>query len=299
MKKRALKLFLYWMVERHKIYIKKENGDPWPWTKDPILKEYKFTNPFRQNDAVTKELKLRLREVKGELGILRRIVIFRMFNWPPTYDLLASKGLVDTWNTGKAINVLRKYAAEGNKVFTGAYIITNSGSERPKIDLVCEAINEMIKWDNRILSNIKNLNTLEGAVEELSKYKMVGAFIAYELVTDLRHTSILKKAKDIYTWANPGPGCKRGIHRLLFETVRGDKPRGSMVDYQSVMQKLIPLANDAFTEVLVPSGTPGMRDMVFAKVEMRDIEHSLCEFDKYMRVKKGEGRPRGKYHAPK
>jgi hypothetical protein len=28
---------------------------------------------------------------------------------------------------------------------------------------------------------------------------------------------------------------------------------------------------------------------------MREIEHSLCEFDKYMRVKRGEGRPRSKY----
>jgi hypothetical protein len=30
-------------------------------------------------------------------------------------------------------------------------------------------------------------------------------------------------------------------------------------------------------------------------VEMRDIEHSLCEFDKYERVRLGEGRPRMKY----
>jgi len=28
---------------------------------------------------------------------------------------------------------------------------------------------------------------------------------------------------------------------------------------------------------------------------MRDIEHSLCEFDKYERVRNGEGVPRGKY----
>jgi hypothetical protein len=28
---------------------------------------------------------------------------------------------------------------------------------------------------------------------------------------------------------------------------------------------------------------------------MRDIEHSLCETDKYLRVKNGEGRPRAKY----
>ena len=33
----------------------------------------------------------------------------------------------------------------------------------------------------------------------------------------------------------------------------------------------------------------------FHKLEMRDIEHSLCEFDKYERVRNGEGKPRGRY----
>ena len=30
-------------------------------------------------------------------------------------------------------------------------------------------------------------------------------------------------------------------------------------------------------------------------LEMREIEHSLCEFDKYERTRLGEGRPRAKY----
>ena len=31
------------------------------------------------------------------------------------------------------------------------------------------------------------------------------------------------------------------------------------------------------------------------KLELRDVEHSLCEFDKYCRVKFGEGEPRSHY----
>ena len=30
-------------------------------------------------------------------------------------------------------------------------------------------------------------------------------------------------------------------------------------------------------------------------LEMRDIEHTLCEFDKYERVRNGEGKPRSIY----
>jgi len=32
---------------------------------------------------------------------------------------------------------------------------------------------------------------------------------------------------------------------------------------------------------------------------MREIEHSLCEFDKYERTRLGEGRPRAKYNYSK
>jgi hypothetical protein len=33
-------------------------------------------------------------------------------------------------------------------------------------------------------------------------------------------------------------------------------------------------------------------DNEFPAWEMRDVEHTLCEFDKYERVRLGEGRPR-------
>jgi len=35
------------------------------------------------------------------------------------------------------------------------------------------------------------------------------------------------------------------------------------------------------------------RDCGWPEWEMRDVEHTLCEFDKYERVRLGEGRPRG------
>ena len=45
--------FCYWINERHAIYQKRAKGQPAPWTDDPILRDYKFTNPFRENDRVT------------------------------------------------------------------------------------------------------------------------------------------------------------------------------------------------------------------------------------------------------
>ena len=40
--------FYDWINERHAIYLARVRGDSPPWTQDPILREYKFTNPFRE-----------------------------------------------------------------------------------------------------------------------------------------------------------------------------------------------------------------------------------------------------------
>jgi len=294
---RNLDTFLYWIKERHSIFLKKESGRVAPWTADPILQEYKFTNPFRQNDRVTRELASRLTGYVHEDAIFNAIIIFRMFNLDSTYGKLYASNLTNKWSTAKAKKILHKRKEQGHKVFTGAYIITNSGSTRSKIDLVCEAVGSILKDTDSIVKDIKESNSLEYACSVLERYLMVGKFISYELVTDLRHTHILHNAKDIYTWANPGPGCKRGIHRILFDTVRGDLPRGLVlnnvkvcVDYQEEMKKLLKIVQKKLGKL------KNFQKTVF---EMRDIEHSLCEFDKYMRVKNGEGRPRSKYPGGK
>jgi len=278
-----LKTFLYWMDERHKVHLKKEAVAKWPWTKDKILQEYKFTNPFRNHDRVTRELISRLSKRDSKVLLLRKIVIFRMFNWPNTYDVLNDIGLVeDDWDTATAVEELTLFKHSGNKVFTGAYMMTGSGSsgEGGKIKTACQAIEKILhrQYDLVLCSSVQQMT------EELSQFPMVGRFVGYEMATDMRHTKILNKAKDIYTWANPGPGAKRGVHRLLFNTPRGELPKGEKIDYQQAMQELMCTAQNKF-----------VKNSTMPTIEMRDIEHSLCEFDKYMRVKNGEGRPRSKY----
>jgi len=290
MKRKLLSLFVYWISERHNIFLKKENKEPWPWTADPIFQEYKFTNPFRQNDRVTRELLKVYGKGDCEELIFKKIIIFRMFNWPLTYDILNFRGLIYKWNTPKAITVLKDYKKKGNKVFTGAYIISNKGERKPKVDSICEAIAKIVKSRKKIIKELKHKNTLRDGVEILSRYSFVGQFIGYELVTDLRHTKILCNAKDIYTWANPGPGAKRGIHRILYGLERGTLPsevRSSNIDYQSEMLGLLSYINMNKKLLIIRKNNT---------FEMRDVEHSLCEFDKYCRVKFGEGRPRSKYH---
>jgi hypothetical protein len=102
--------------------------------------------------------------------------------------------------------------------------------------------------------------------------------MAYEVVTDLRHTRYLRAAPDIYDWANAGPGALRGLNRLL-----GRDLNAPVADRAVTLMRAIYAEQDTYRAAHVP------------RLEMRDIEHSLCELDKYLRVKQGQGKPRARY----
>ena len=74
--------FFYWINERHQIFLNRAMGEPRPWTDDPILDQFKFTNAFRQLDHGTQWL---INELVGagdtdDSRLLFNIVTFRMYN---------------------------------------------------------------------------------------------------------------------------------------------------------------------------------------------------------------------------
>jgi hypothetical protein len=291
--KNQIKAFWGWINERHRIYLNRKAGDKWPWTKDKILREFKFTNVYRQLDRVTQEWTKRYvtlldkgRNLEDE-DILFQCAQFRLFNWPETYDALFY-GL-RRWDMAKAIDLLTKRQEEGKQIFTGAYIIPNAGRTDPKIQVICEALEAMHKERRKLTRKIKKYASMERAVELLQAYPTIGGFIGYEIACDLRHTRVLSHARDVNSWANPGPGARRGIHRLL----TGDRHySGKKPDYIAAMRQLLVEARPAIASESALGKHVFLCDWPF---EMREIEHSLCEFDKYMRVKNGEGRPRSIY----
>lgn len=294
-KKDQLKLFWYWMNERHNIYVKRKAGEKFPWTKDKILREYKFTNVFRQLDRVTEEWTKRYIARLGsgkkltDGDLVFQCAMFRLFNWPETYDCL-HYNMELKWNAKKAIQLLtERQLNDHEQIFTGAYIIPNAGRSDPKIQVICEALQSLYEVRDKLAKQIRKARSMERAVELLSTVPTIGGFIGYEIACDLRHTRILADATDINSWANPGPGAKRGIHRLL--TGSAAKIRG--IGYVGAMRNLLMLATDNAN----PRVSTDIRSCEWP-FEMREIEHSLCEFDKYMRVKNGEGRPRSRYRPP-
>jgi len=280
-----IRKFFKWMNDRQEIYLKKKDNEPWPWTDDEILQTYKFTNVYRRQDAVTQVLLKELRKLtdKRPMNILFTIAVFRMFNWPATFDALTTAGIanIGEWDEDEAALALDNMQAEGKKLWTGAYMVTGSGSEgRPKHYLAIESLTRIFHDAPQLTEAIMAERTLQYATRRFTEYPMISDFVGYELACDLSYTKVLRRPKDKFTWANPGPGARRGINRIFF-----GGPQGARLKKEQYIEKMVQLLNLASMYL----------DIHMNKCELRDIEHSLCEFDKYERVRLGEGRPRSKY----
>ena len=281
------KPLMQWMVKRHEIWKKREAGDPPPWTEDEILRKYKFTNVFRDLDRVSIELinVLNNAEENGmsEDDMLFNIIAFRIFNWPETYKVLCGdEDFIYEWDEGESYLLLEEMKKSGKKMFTGAYMVTNNGKHKEKWKLAHESLCEIHSGivENNIGYEISKYNSIQHAWNLINPFPMMGNFVSYEMVTDLTYTYILRNASDILTWANAGPGAIRGINRLLGKDVKARLSEEEALRHMRWLLKKISNNADFGRDVVI-----------------RDIEHSLCEFDKYERVRKGEGRPRSLYHA--
>ncbi len=293
MNKSMVKRFFWWMHERHNIYLSKTNGLPWPWTKDDILQTYKFTNVFRELDAGTIWLRKNIiKPYADHPELFFNIASYRRYNFINTAKLL---GFIEDYDVDATVKMLLKVRGgkDKRKIFTSAHMVCGTirdaqGNIPPEKVTQIFGISFSKLWEVRKEIEPQPGDTLREAYERLQKSKVpgYGTFINYEVVTDLRHTRYLSQATDIYTWANPGPGAKRGIIRIYGHSPKD--PNRVRFDYDGYVEVMYWL-QDKFNQ---------FKEDWMPPVEMRDIEHSLCEFDKYERARLGEGRPRQYYHPP-
>jgi hypothetical protein len=271
-----LQTFLYWMQERHAIYNRRKAGQPPPWTDDPLLANFRWCNVFRELDRETVLLRKHWREpYANHENLWFAMCMARQVNWWPSLEEI---GFPETWDARHTYEVLAGRIRKGYKAYTGVYMLPGCYGINKPWGTAYNILDEIYK--NRALYMPKPGDTLQSAWYRLHRAPGFGFFLAYEVVTDWRHTRYLRDATDIMTWANAGPGAIRGLNRLFGLDLKARRKREK---YNEEMVELLEVAKRA----LPPD---------FPKLELRDIEHSLCEMDKYLRLKAG-GQVRNKYDA--
>lgn len=269
--------------ERYHIKLRRESGLQKPWSGDPIFQQWRFCNVFREHDRTTEWFRREIREKVRGLKAIEAVVIFRWFNRVETGEIIKDLILGD-WDTQEA----RRRLEHVRPLVTGAYIIKGrDGMEKLDGVLACiDQFLEMVRQDSdepglgMAARYWMDVPCLENAWNDLRSVPYLGPFMAYEAVSDLRWTNVLEKATDILTWANPGPGCTRGLRRVMFGEDNGRWNRHSVLDQREMLSIMRDLLTDSRRDSLWPSEWP--------KWEMREVEHWLCEFDKYERARLGD-----------
>ena len=286
-------LFAY-ARERHGVYVRRRNGHSWPWTTDPILQQYRFCNVFRELDVVTRWFRewattyISTEHADDPVQHLRSAVIFRYLNRVETgqellYPITHPMPLGDMLDYVES--VLRRMVAERRQILGAAYMIkTPVGQD--KVTGLLEVWRGVLSKEQSIVNEIKAAGTLKAATSILASHWFCGPFMAYEIVTDLRWTPLLNTAPDIMTWANPGPGAARGAGRVI---------GGPATHFNRSSLNDLAMIHNIMSDLLEMSTRPEMWSPEWPRWEMRDVEHTLCEFDKYERARLGEGKPKQLY----
>lgn len=271
-----------WVREREAIRIRKERGDPLPWTEDPILSTYRFCNVRREDDRVTIWIREHIREPYADEPYLwLMLCIARQINRPDTLQELIDDPMKCAWPFGlfdprDMTRVMNARQERGEKVYTGAYMISAPPTKgADKQAYIAETVIGDL-WRRRDAFRFSSHATLAFAHELLMRSNGWGPFMAYQAVVDMRFTRLLENAPDRDTWAAAGPGTLRGLNRLYGRQV--DKPvsQGQALSEMRAIYRAV----EAETGVTM---------------DFSDVPNILCETDKYLRVKNGEGKPRALY----
>ena len=265
--------------ERHRIYLKKEAGEPKPWTEGEVFQQYRFCCVHRELDKVTQWFRQNIRDpLKDSDDVVFATIVFRLFNLPSTGEILLREGMLTEWDR----RIVRSILHDKKPLITAAYML-KSPAGMTKLEGMIQILDPI--WEDRenLIRDIKAAGTLQGAHERLMVYPYIGGFLAYEFVTDLNYTSILKDAPDKMTWANPGPGASRGIARLLYNDPN------AKVSAELALNTMRELTEYGQNEEYWPRE--------YGQWDARNSEHWLCETDKILRFTLGEGTPKQKYNG--
>jgi hypothetical protein len=249
-------------------------GEPEPWTDDPILQCYRFTNPYRASDRVSQYL---IRNVlySGAQEIREvffRCLLFKFFNRIDTWEHLTATLGFPSWaqfSVEKYSQVLDAKMSRRVPIYSAAYIMPSPpfGAERKHANHL--ALLQSILTERRIHTRIANAKTLSGAFDVLRACPSFGDFLAFQFTIDLNYSSVLSFDESEFVIA--GPGAKDGIRKCFVDT-------GGLSDTE-IIHAISDIAPREFERLGLT-----FRDLWGRPLQPIDCQNLFCEVDKYSRV---------------
>ena len=269
----------YWRfaAERQRVFYRRVLGAPQPWTGNPVLGTFKFTNAYRASDRVSQYL---IRNViyredvpNTPTEVVFRILMFKFFNKIETWERLErALGPITfaDYEFKRYDAVLSDAMARGLRIYSAAYIMPPGSSA-----FGCKAkhqnhlkLLEMMMAE-ALPQKLASARTMQKGFELLRAYPTIGDFLAYQFITDVNYSEATDFSE--MDFVIPGPGARDGMRKCFADP-------GGLSDAE-----LIRLMADRQEEECARLG------LVFPSLwgrplQLIDCQNLFCEVDKYARV---------------
>jgi 5-hmdU DNA kinase-like protein len=266
----------YWRfaAERQRMFMSRVHGSKPPWTSDPVLSAFRFTNPYRASDRVSQYLigNVIYRGRQSIDEIFLRVLLFKIFNRVDTWELLESEFgeiSVKSFDVKRYSSALDRAMRDGRQIYSAAYIMPSPafGAERKHTNHL-RLIARMLR--EKVPCSLERAKSLQQVFEILRAQPSFGNFLAFQFAIDLNYSELVNFSEMDFVVA--GPGAKNGIAKCF--------AGAALVEDTEIIRYVTERAELEFSD----------RGLEFQSLwgrplQLIDCQNLFCEVDKYSRVK--------------
>jgi hypothetical protein len=267
----------YWRfaAERLAMYTRRLSDPEGPWTDDPILQRFRFTNTYRVCDRVTQYLlkEVQYRDDRPDSGeeVFFRTLLFKIFNKVETWELLEHRLGPIVWaqlDLNEVDEMLSEALSRGSRIYSAAYIMPS-----PDLGKVRKHSNHLMLLSRMMDDDVPKLlgecGSLREAYQLILGYPGLGPFLAFQYAIDLNYSTLLDFDEQDFVVA--GPGALDGISKCFEVPIQWTA--------EDVIHHVAQSQESHFARLRLDfDGLLGRRLMPI------DCQNLFCEISKYSRV---------------
>ena len=268
----------YWSfaTSRQEVFFNRLHNKEFPWTKDPIICKYKFTNVYRASDRVSQYLIQNVIYSEEKFipeDVCFRILFFKLFNKIDTWEYMQKELGSISYSNYKYDNynrLLIKRLEEKERIYSAAYIMP-SGKSCFGYEKKHQNNLKLLEYimESGLTKRISSAKSLKELYEVLFEYPTLGIFLAFQFAIDLNYSELCDFSEMSFVIA--GPGAKNGIQKCFREIDR--------YSYEDIIRFVAEEQEAEFEK----------RNLVFKslfgrQLQLIDCQNLFCETDKYARV---------------
>jgi hypothetical protein len=214
----------YWQfaAERQAVYERRLVDSRGPWTDDPILRNYRFTNTYRAADRVSqyliREVQYRDDRSQEPAEVFFRTLLFKMFNKIETWQLIERTVGRVSWQTfdfDAVEKLLDTALLHGERIYSAAYIMPAPALGRQRKHANHLALLDRMMEEN-LANRVARARSLREVYEMIRPYPGLGPFLAFQYTIDLNYSALFDFDEDEFVVA--GPGAMDGIAKCFADT---------------------------------------------------------------------------------